>query len=302
MTKAFYRKAGTACLSFLCLAFIISCTNGNSAKDKNDTSSFATTEDANTKNANTGKTDTNKIVKQAVALNKDSIKPLDSTKKYVFLTFDDGPQPGTENVMQSIKETGVNATFFMVGQHNAMTPGMRKYVDEIRNGAPTFWLANHSYTHAYNDHYVKFYHDPQGALKDFMRTDTSMQIPERIYRFPGNNAWVLDSGRARGSKFVRPVMHLMDSIGGKVIGWDVEWHFKRNPNGHGSVPIQSANLMARQLINTLEKNETYHKKRVVLLAHDRMFHLPNYKDSLVTMINIVKQEHPEYVFETIEKW
>ena len=134
-----------------------------------------------------------------------------------------------------------------------------------------------------------------------MRADTSLKVPAHIFRFPGNNAWVLDKGRMRGTKLVRPLMNIVDSLNGKVIGWDVEWHFKRNPNGHGSVPIQGAQLMARQIINTLEKNETYRKNSVVMLAHDRMFHLPNYKDSLVSMINILKQQHPEYVFETAEK-
>ena len=293
MTKAFLGRTSVSCFYLLCLALIISCSNENTPKDKTDSTQSATT-------ASDGKSSAGQPVQQLLP-NKDATKPLDSTKKYVFLTFDDGPQPGTGNVVDAIKETGSKATFFMVGIHAAMTPSMRGIVDAIRNGRPMYWLANHSYTHAYNDHYIKFYHDPQGAFKDFMHADTSLQVPERYYRFPGNNAWVLDSGRMRGTKLVRPVMHLMDSIGAKVIGWDVEWHFKRNPHGHGSVPVQSAQLMARQLINTLEKNETYRKNSVVMLAHDRMFHEPNYKDSLVTMINLLKQEHPEYVFETVEK-
>jgi len=298
MIKPFLGKIGVACFSFLSLAFVISCTEpGNNAKTQNDSTSAI----SNTVNENADQ-DSNTTVAPPAIPPKDSARaPLDSTKKYVFLTFDDGPQPGTENVMQAIKETGIKATFFMIGLHATFSPLMRSYVDEIRNGYPMYWLANHSYTHAYNDHYIQFYHDPKGALHDFTRTDTSLQVPQRIYRFPGNNAWVLDSGRMRGTKLVRPVMNLMDSMGGRVIGWDVEWHFKRNPHGSGSVPIQNAHLMARQLINTLENHETYRKNSVVLLAHDRMFHLPNYKDSLVTMINIVKQEHPEYVFETIEK-
>lgn len=297
MTKAFLRETGFTCFSFLCLALIISCTNEHTPKgNNNDTANTAAT------SQNSAATqDTTNALKQNIVPKKDSSAVLDSTKKYVFLTFDDGPQPGTDNVMQSLKETGTKGSFFMIGQHATFSPLMRSYVDQIRNGYPEFWLANHSYTHAYNDRYIKFYHDPQGAFQDFMRAGRDLQVPESIFRFPGNNAWVLDSGKMRGTKLVRPVMHLMDSIKGKVIGWDVEWHFKRNPNGPGSVPIQGAHLMARQIINTLEKNETYRKNCVVLLTHDRMFHQQNYKDSLVTMINILKQEHPEYVFETVEK-
>lgn len=292
MTKAFLKKTSIVCFSFLSLALIISCTNENTPKGKNDSTQASSNKGA--------KGDSDKTVKSNLP-NRDSIKPLDSTKKYVFLTFDDGPQPGTEHVMQATKETGIKSTFFMIGLHATYSPLMQSYVEEVRNGYPDFWLANHSYTHAYNDHYIKFYHDPKGAFKDFMRADSSLKVPERYYRFPGNNAWVLDSGKMRGTALVRPVMHLMDSIKAKVIGWDVEWHFKRNPHGSGSVPVQSASLMARQIINALEENKTYRKNSVVMLAHDRMFHLPNYKDSLVTMINIIKQEHPEYIFETVEK-
>ncbi|MFT4204803.1 MAG: polysaccharide deacetylase family protein [Chitinophagaceae bacterium] len=294
INKAFLSKTGIRCFACLCLVWAVSCTNDNTPQHKIDTSSVAVPQH------DTTHYDSSKKEESHIQAEDDSI-PLDSAKKYVFLTFDDGPQPGTDNVIQSIKETGTKASFFMVGLHATFSPLMRSYVDQIRSGAPSFWLANHSYTHAFNDRYLAFYHHPADAYNDFMRADSTLHIPEHIFRFPGNNAWVLDSGRMRGTKLVRPVMHIMDSIGGRVIGWDVEWHFKRNPHGAGSVPVQSAGLMARQLINTLEKNETYRKKCIVLLAHDRMFHLPSYKDSLVTMINIVKQEHPEYVFETVEK-
>lgn len=292
MTKTLIRKTGIACFSFLSLALIISCTNENDPKTKKDSTNTV---------VNSGENDSINGTQPKAVPNRDSIKPLDSTKKYVFLTFDDGPQPGTENVMASIKETGIKATFFMIGLHATFSPLMRSYVDQIRNGYPDFVLTNHSYTHAFNDHYIAFYHNPQAAYNDFMRADSGLKVPEHIFRFPGNNAWVLDSGRMRGTKLVRPLMNIVDSLNGKVIGWDVEWHFKRNPHGSGSVPVQGAQLMARQIINTLEKNETYRKNSVVMLAHDRMFHQPNYKDSLVTMINILKKQHPEYVFETAEK-
>ena len=289
MMQNIRRNFSRAFVSCFSLALIISCKDENNSNSKSENDKIVNKSES-----------TKKITKEAKVLPK-TIQPLDSTKKYVFLTFDDGPQPGTENVMDAIKETGIKATFFMVGQHATFSPLMKSYVEKIRNGYPEFFLTNHSYSHAFNDHYIAFYHNPTGAYNDFMRADTSLKVPAHIFRFPGNNAWVLDKGRMRGTKLVRPLMNIVDSLNGKVIGWDVEWHFKRNPNGHGSVPIQGAQLMARQIINTLEKNETYRKNSVVMLAHDRMFHLPNYKDSLVSMINILKQQHPEYVFETVEK-
>ena len=37
--------------------------------------------------------------------------------KYVFLTFDDGPSPNTEKVLDILKEKDVKATFFVLGQN-----------------------------------------------------------------------------------------------------------------------------------------------------------------------------------------
>ena len=39
----------------------------------------------------------------------------DTTKKYVYLTFDDGPQPGTMNVYHILRKLGIRGTFFYGG-------------------------------------------------------------------------------------------------------------------------------------------------------------------------------------------
>src|SRR5690606_27663555 len=38
-------------------------------------------------------------------------------QKYVYLTFDDGPNKGTSNVVNSLKKKNTPATLFVVGQH-----------------------------------------------------------------------------------------------------------------------------------------------------------------------------------------
>lgn len=232
---------------------------------------------------------------------EDSAVTIDTTKQYVFLTFDDGPQPGTMEVAHTIEDNGVNASFFMVGVHAKGSRLQEQYLDSIKSNPGIWLLVNHSYTHAFNDRYMLFYHHPQDAAADFFQAETSLGATHKIVRFPGNNAWFLN-GRERSSALVRGVGRILDSAGYKAMGWDVEWHFKRNPAGHGSVPVQSATGMAHGLITAMEKHESYTKNCVVLLAHDRMFHLPQYADSLSTMIQVVKREHPEYIFATIDKY
>jgi peptidoglycan/xylan/chitin deacetylase (PgdA/CDA1 family)/spore germination protein YaaH len=62
---------------------------------------------------------------------------------YVALTFDDGPDPRwTPPILDILKREGVPATFFVIGEHAIMEPGlMRRLVAEGHE------IGNHSYTH-----------------------------------------------------------------------------------------------------------------------------------------------------------
>ena len=62
--------------------------------------------------------------------------------KLIALTFDDGPGPYTNRLLDGLKTRGVQATFFMLGQRAAAYPGVveRAY----REGHQ---IANHSYSH-----------------------------------------------------------------------------------------------------------------------------------------------------------
>lgn len=225
---------------------------------------------------------------------------LDSTKKYVFLTFDDGPQPGTMNVYHNLKTLDLKGTFFMVGLHATFGKTMHDAVDTIRNAYPQILLANHSYTHA-KDHYEYFYHHVRDCFNDFMQAQTDLDVQKKFIRLPGNSAWVLGTGML-AHPLVKPVCELLDSAGFNVIGWDVEWSFKRDPSGHGSVPVQSAETMVHMVENALNNHHTHRRNAVVLLSHDRMFNHPNYSDSLYKFMHELKTRNPNYVFETVDNY
>lgn len=225
---------------------------------------------------------------------------MDSAKKYIYLTFDDGPQPGTMNVYHILREYGINGTFFMVGLHATYGKAMRAVVDTIRNSYPGILLANHSYTHA-NGRYMSFYHHEVKCFNDFMKAQRSLQVERKYIRLPGNSGWVLSSGISAHS-LVKPVLHLLDSAGYSVFGWDLEWSFKRDPSGSGSIPVQSADKMVNEVEYAIAKHHTHRKNALVLLTHDRMFHRQNYADSLSKFIRVLKARHPNYVFETVENY
>ncbi len=219
----------------------------------------------------------------------------DSTKKYIYLSFDDGPQHGTLETYAICRDNGIKATYFMVGLHAQMKKDGNEIVAKIKSGYPQFLLANHSYTHALGK-YIEFYQDPENTMLEFLRAQDLLEVPYKIIRLPGNNAWVLKDSTKR-TQLVTAVCNRLDSIGFNVIGWDTEWVFGPTTGR----PVQSATQMANQIATQLDNNETYTKKHLVLLMHDRIFHRPEDLDSLNKMIILLKQ-HPNYVFETINHY
>lgn len=219
----------------------------------------------------------------------------DSSKYYIYLSFDDGPQHGTLTCLDLCRKAGVKASFFMVGMHAAQKSDGLKIVDSIRSGYPEFLLANHSYTHA-NNKYLLFYHHPYTAEQDFFEAQKFLEVPYKIGRFPGNSCWIRQ-GNLKASKLVRPLARLMDSAGYNIIGWDLEWHF----NPHSVRPVQTPEQLAREVDSALLKSKTHTPRHLVLLSHDRMFQRPGDADSLARFIAILKR-NPKYVFETVNHY
>ena len=68
---------------------------------------------------------------------------LPTSKKEVFLTFDDGPSPHvTEWVLRRLDDYNAKATFFMVGKNVLSYPDLAREV--VRNGHA---IGNHTFTH-----------------------------------------------------------------------------------------------------------------------------------------------------------
>lgn len=64
-------------------------------------------------------------------------------KKYIALTFDDGPEEGsTEQILDTLQQYEADATFFMLGEKAQENPGLAKRVADEGHE-----VANHSITH-----------------------------------------------------------------------------------------------------------------------------------------------------------
>lgn len=219
----------------------------------------------------------------------------DSTKKYIYLTFDDGPQLGTMTCFNLCRAEAVKASFFMVGMHANLKSDGHEIVNMIRSAYPRVTLANHSFSHA-NNQYLDFYHHPEQAAADMFQAQHSLQVPYLIARFPGNRSWVRE-GEIKASPLARPLARLLDSAGYNVIGWDLEWDFNRR----SARPVQSPVTLAREVDSAFLKKTTHTPNHLVILTHDRMFRRPADSDSLAKFIRILKQ-NPDYVFETVDHY
>lgn len=300
--SARYSILAIAC--FFALTFSTSCNNANTPQNSQakDSAAATTTDTVPTVAGNTIDTTPQQTPVDTAGKVADLDSGLaaapDTAKRYIYLTWDDGPQPpGSSNCFDIFKRAGVKATFFCIAVHN-VGAARNALVDSIRNSYPQYLLANHSKTHAFSDHYIEFYHHPRAALQDFLEAQQKLGVPQKIVRLPGNSAWVR-TGEVKASNLVRPVCQLLDSAGYNVIGWDEEWGFKTV--NHETVPRQGAETMARMIDRDFKEHHLHSHNALVLLAHDRMFARPNYADSLVKCINILKQD-PRYVFETIDHY
>lgn len=63
-------------------------------------------------------------------------------KKYISITFDDGPGPYTQELLDGLKERGVKAAFFMLGQQVKLYPNTVK-----RIAAEGHMVGSHTYDH-----------------------------------------------------------------------------------------------------------------------------------------------------------
>lgn len=88
-------------------------------------------------------------------------------EKVAYLTFDDGPSSNiTPKVLDVLKEEGVKATFFVLGQNVKTHPEQLKRIYEEGH-----YIANHSYTHKYS----KIYASVDALLEEFNDTEAEIK-------------------------------------------------------------------------------------------------------------------------------
>lgn len=188
-------------------------------------------------------------------------------KKRIFMTFDDGPNLGTRNLLTILKEEKVPATMFLIGLHTKASPEQKLMWEQLQT-FPGIELFNHSYSHAWRNRFTGFYKNADSVISDFNRAQAMMMLKEPIARTPGRNAWRIDSIARTDLVKNRTVIDSLQKKGGYVlIGWDLEWQF----NHKNAQAIQTPDQLMAQVDHLFAANKTLKPDNLVILAHDQMW-------------------------------
>lgn len=105
--------------------------------------------------------------------------------KIAFLTFDDGPSPNTEKILDILKQHNVKATFFVIGQCASGHPDtLRRTVREGHS------IGNHTYSHNLS-YGSKF--PPSAFIDELKKNDENLKrilgkdFHTNLIRFPGGS-------------------------------------------------------------------------------------------------------------------
>lgn len=216
---------------------------------------------------NEGSAESEAVIKNDPAVKKAvTADPVsDTAARYIYLTFDDGPLDGSEDIDDAVTKEKIKINVFIVGQHALSSKKMRGYFQLYVNN-PLIEVGNHSFSHAHNQ-YEKFYEDPQNVLQDFLKCQEQLNIPYKYARQPGRNQWRLKDTVINDVRSGSQSADLLYENGFKVFGWDIEWQH----DGRTGVPIQTVDDMVEIIEKRLNEKKTVRPGHLILLSHDEMF-------------------------------
>lgn len=230
--------------------------------------------------------------KAALAKNIKAASTKKKKAKRLYLTFDDGPNRGTKNVLDIVQDEDVPVTFFVVGEHVFASPTQALLWDSLQI-AQHVVICNHSYSHA-NNRYDKYYQSPDSVVADFKRTQDSLGLDNPIVRTPGRNIWRVDTLRFTDLKKSAAAADSLQGAGFVVMGWDLEWHYD-----HKTMSVTTA---AEDLVKQIDSAFAHRKMKLadhlIVLAHDQVYQRSSDSQQLRTFLQLLKKKG-DYEFEVM---
>lgn len=193
-------------------------------------------------------------------------------KKIVYLTFDDGPQPGvTDKVLDILKEEDIRATFFVVGKMVDKNPELLK-----RTFDEGHTIGNHTNSHVYNE----LYSTVESFIAGINEAETSIEnaIGQKtaIFRFPGGS--YLNK--------LKPYREAVTQEGFVYYDWNVDSGDSKRTG------VPTAEIVAGTK-EGIDKAEAQNLHRLVILLHDSGGH-KNSMEALKEIISYLKEKGYEF--------
>ncbi|MGE8431679.1 MULTISPECIES: polysaccharide deacetylase family protein [Chryseobacterium] len=219
---------------------------------------------------------------------------VDPDKRVIYLTFDDGPNQGTENLLKILDKRNVCATAFLVGKHAYGSTRQKKDFELLKQN-PLIELANHSFTHAHNK-YTDFYRNAESVVHDFDIAKDSLKLHDKIARTPGRNIWRLNNINVTDIKSSTAAADGLKKAGYKVIGWDLEWRPSQKMTLKGSHEAMLKKVDSI-FLNDLEKTS----RHLVFLTHDQYLRDTDSINELDLFIEKLQKSN-RFVFRKISQY
>lgn len=167
--------------------------------------------------------------------------------KTMYLTFDDGPSAkNTDLILDILKERNIKATFFVIGEYVRKHPETAKRIAQEGHT-----VGIHCDVHDYN----LLYKSADSYMEDFQKAYETvceiMGVEVKLFRFPGGSV------NAYNKTVCREIVERMEEQGYIYFDWNA------------SLEDAVGEKQAQELIASA-KATTLDRKKVVLLAHDRV--------------------------------
>ena len=194
-------------------------------------------------------------------------KITEHKKKIIYLTFDDGPSyKVTNNVLDILKENGVNATFFLIGNQIKGKEDVVKRISDEGNG-----IGLHTYTHKIR----KIYSSEDVFIQEMINCRNEINkvigVSPNIIRFP------CGSNKHLNKNYLKK----LHDKGFKIYDWDLD-------NSDGLNSKLSPDTLYRKAIKGSEN-----RQNIILLLHCTDMHKNTCK-SLPQIIKYYKSKGYEF--------
>ena len=196
--------------------------------------------------------------------------------KRVFLTFDDGPSKTvTPLILDLLKKENIKATFFVLGYNAERNPEILKRVY-----AEGHYIANHGYSHKYNEIYnsvdtvIYEYNKTEQCIKNAL---DNQNYNSRVFRFPGGSV---------GGEYNQIKQEAKEVLKQNNVAF-LDWNALSN---------DSAGAHTKEDIMDNITKTVGEKNNVVILMHDASDKILTY-ETLQDVINFLKNKG--YMFKNL---